>query len=189
MKTKINHNIRPRRSRKGLCLIEVLMSLAIMAILLTATAVAFDAALENYTVNHDLAAVSVAARNALYQMNYIIRTAWNDPATDVITVNTPGTTCSLVDAYGRNVVYSYDSNAHQLKVSVDGGTTYYVMVENVYPVTVGEQIFRATTDPPQGSSFPPDTVFRVEIRFMVSQQGVTRTFSQAAVPRNVLYGL
>jgi prepilin-type N-terminal cleavage/methylation domain-containing protein len=188
MKTKIYRNIPLRRSRKGLCLVEVLMSLAIMAILLTATAVAFDAALENYTVNHNLAAVSVAARNALYQMSYIIRTAWNDPATDVITVNTAGTTCSLVDTYGRNVVYTYDAGAHQLKVSVDGGTTHHVMVDNVYPVTVGEKIFRAS-DPPTGTTFTSGTVGRVEIRFMISQEGVTRTFSQAAVPRNVLYGL
>jgi type II secretory pathway pseudopilin PulG len=177
--------VKRRPAGKGLCLIEVLLSLAIMAILLTATAVAFDAALQNYTVNHDLASVSVSARNALYQMNTVIRSAWNDPDTDVITVSGGGTNCSLVDAWGRHVEYLYDDSTHELRVSVDNGTTWHVMVENVYPVTVGEVIFRAD----QQNGFPAGTIGRVEIRFMISQRGVSRTFSQAAVPRNVLYGL
>jgi len=176
-----------RRLRSGLCLIEVLLSLAIMALLLGATAVAFDAALKSYKVNHDLASVSVSARNAIHQMTTTLRSAWNDPSSDTIDVTDEGTQCMMVDAWGRNVGYRYSKLDFQLQATIDGGSHWYAMVENVHPVSVGEPIFTATD--PQDGDFQTGTVGRVEIRFMVSQDGLSRTFSAAAVPRNVLYGM
>jgi len=176
-----------RHTRSGLCLIEVLLALAIMALLLGATAVAFDAALRSYKVNHDLASISVSARNAIYQMTTTIRSAWNDPDGDMIEVTDGGTQCSMVDAWGRSVGYRYNKIDCELQATIDGGTHWYVMVENVHPISVGEPIFIATD--PEGGDFQVGTVGRVEIRFMVSQDGVSRTFSASAVPRNVLYGM
>ena len=77
------HKKRMHQRTAGLSLVEVLISLAIVAMLLTATGIAFDAALKNYKINHDMASVSVSARNALYQMTSTLRSAWNlDPGTD-----------------------------------------------------------------------------------------------------------
>ena len=169
----------------GLSLTEVLISLAIVALLLTATGIAFDAALDNYKINHDMASVSVAARNALYQMTSTIRSAWNlDPATDPgyeIDVPVDGLSCALRDSSDRAIIYRYDEDSRELQVNVEGAAEWYVMVENVFPVTVGESIFTATYT-------PDDLVGRVELRFQVSQEGVSRTISAAAVPRNILYG-
>jgi prepilin-type N-terminal cleavage/methylation domain-containing protein len=178
---------RTRRRARGLSLVEVLISLAIMALLLTATAVAFDAAIGNYRTNHDLATVSVSARNALYQMCSTIRSAWNDPnsADTTMTVNTAGTQCTMKDSADRDIIYRYDSNSKQLQVNVNGSGNWYTLVENVYPVTVGDRIF--TESEPETGKFPAGTVGRIEIRFMVSQAGVCRTISASAVPRNVLY--
>ena len=168
----------------GLSLTEVLISLAIVAMLLTATGIAFDAALNNYKINHDMASVSVAARNALYQMTSTIRSAWNlDPVTDPgyeIDVAVDGLSCTLRDSSDRVVIYRYDEDADELQVNIDGAADWYVMVENVFPVTVGENIFTA--------SYNDDgLVSRVEMRFQVSQVDVSRTISAAAVPRNILY--
>lgn len=173
----------------GLSLIEVLLSITIMALLLTATAVAFDAAFKSYKVNHDLATVSVSARNALYQMSATIRSAWNDPAVDTIDISADGTECSLVDAAGRAIIYRYVEADKQLKINLNSGTDWFVLVDNVYPVTVGEQIFTATSE--QGDilsgAVTAQKLSQVEIRFMVTQEGLSRTISAAAVPRNMIY--
>jgi len=182
----LNRNARKRRSA-GLSLVEVLISLAIVAILLTATGAAFDAALRSYKVNHDIATVSVAARNALYQITTNIRSAWNlDPAffpNDAIYVN--ATSCSFRDASDRVITYTYDAVDTRLLVTIDTGGIIrgpYTMVDDVFPVSVGQPIFTVTLN-------GDGRVARVEIRFMVAIEGVSRTVSAAAVPRNILYSL
>jgi len=178
-----------RRRNRGLSLAEVLIALAIMALLMTATAMAFDAALHSYKTNHDLASVSIAARNALHRMCNTIRSAWKDPSdpTTVMEVNAAGTECAFTDADGQDIIYRYDENSHELQMNIDGGAQWYTLVENVHPVVVGDRIFTATD--PTEPGFDPGTVGRMEIRFMVSQEGISRTISAAAVPRNVLYAL
>lgn len=184
-------NRRRARRAAGLSLVEVLISLAIVAMLLTATGIAFDAALKNYKINHDMASVSVSARNALYQMTTTIRSAWNlDPDTDpldAIYVAPNGKSCSMRNANGDRVYYRYDESGKQLQVRIDyddptlTDTPFYVLVDNVEPVTVGEKVFTAT--------YIDNLVSCVEIRFMVSQAGLSRTVSASAVPRNILYGM
>jgi prepilin-type N-terminal cleavage/methylation domain-containing protein len=178
--------------RAGLSLIEVLLSITIMAMLLTATAVAFDAAFKSYKVNHDLATVSVSARNALFQMNATIRSAYNDPDWDTIDISADGTECSLVDQYGNTITYRYYTDNKQLKVEkIDEyghSSGWCVMVDNVYPVTVGDWIFSGTRV--NGNYFGNITnekLYQVEIRFMVVQEGLSRTISSATVPANILY--
>ena len=166
-------------------LVEILVALAITALLLAATAAAFDAALSSYRINHDLSMVSMSTRNCLYQMTGTIRSAWNDPAVDTIEVNTDGTECSLVDAAGRDIIYRYDAGAGQLQVNVDGGADWYVFLDNVQPVVAGEPIF--STAAPQGGDFPAGTVGKVEIKFKTERGSARWTVSAAAVPRNVVY--
>ena len=184
----LKRNARKRRSA-GLSLIEVLISLAIVAMLLTATGAAFDAALRSYKVNHDIATVSVAARNALYQMTTNIRSAWNlDPVNfpdDAIYVD--ATSCSFRDAGDRVITYTYDATDSRLLVTIvnSGSTTTrgpYTMVDDVFPVSLGQPIFTVTLT-------GDGRVGRVEIRFMVAIDGVSRTVSASAVPRNILYSL
>jgi prepilin-type N-terminal cleavage/methylation domain-containing protein len=178
--------IRSRRER-GLSLVEVLISLSIVALLLVATGTAFNAAFTSYKENHDMATVSVSARNALHQMTSTIRSAWNtDPTVDPDdAIYVTDTTCELRNASGDIINYRYNAGEEKLEVSNDGEANWYTMVENVYPVS---------TDPNDQAIFVETpgldgNVGRVEIRFMVSQDGLSRTVSAAAVPRNVLFGL
>jgi len=128
---------------------------------------------------------SMAARNSLYQMCATIRSAWNDPAADTIDIATDGSTCSLVDASGRDVAYWYDDATHTLKISPDLGANWFVMLDNVSPIQTGQPVFTAS-DPLSGE-FAPGTVGCVDIQFQVQQGQSTRPVSASIVPRNVLY--
>jgi len=175
-----------RRRCAGLSLVEILIALSIAAMLLGATAVAFDAALTTYKANHDMAMASMGMRNCLYQMTSSIRSAWNDPDYDIIDVSTDGKEITFVDASGRHVTYQYDETNRQLKVNIaEIGAQWYVLLDNVFPVSVGDLIFTATE--PDFGSFPAGTVGCVEIRFKRIEGDVTRGVSTAVVPRNIVY--
>jgi len=178
----------PRHCRPGLSMVEILIALTIAAMLLTATAAAFDAALTSYRSNYDMTVVGVSSRNAMYQMCSTIRSAWNDPDYDTIDVTTDGTQCSLVDANGWDVEYRYDASADQMQVRMDSGSgwsNWFVMVSNVVPVATGEKIF--TDIDPEDTTLPAGTVGKVIIRFRVQQEGINQSVTAAAVPRNIVY--
>ncbi len=174
-----------RRRCRGLSLVEILISLAITALLLIATATAFDAALKSYKANHDLAMVSVSARNSLHQMCSLMRSAWNDPDVATIDVSTDGTECSFTDASDRDIIYRYDADQQRMEVNLDGSADWYVLMENVVPIEEGEHIFASS--PPLVEGFAPGTVGRLEVRFKVNQCNASRPVSMAVVPRNVVY--
>ncbi|MBN1764953.1 MAG: prepilin-type N-terminal cleavage/methylation domain-containing protein [Sedimentisphaerales bacterium] len=174
-----------RRRKKGLSIVEILIALAIAALLLTATAVAFEAAFKSYSANHDMAVVSVSTRNALYQMSATIRSAWNDPDIETINVNLDGTECALVDASGRDVIYRYDAGSSEIQVNINGDTNWYALVEDVSPLSAGEDIF--TIVDPADPDFPVGTVGKVIIKFKVEREGVTHPVITSAVPRNIVY--
>ncbi|MCK5271419.1 MAG: prepilin-type N-terminal cleavage/methylation domain-containing protein [Sedimentisphaerales bacterium] len=178
----------PRHCRPGLSMVEILIALTIAAMLLTATAAAFDAALTSYRSNYDMSVVGVSSRNAMYQMCSTIRSAWNDPDYDTIDVTTDGTQCSLVDANGWDVEYRYNASTNEMQVRVDRGSgwsDWFIMVDNVVPVATGEKIF--TDFDPEDTDFPAGTIGKVIIRFRVQQEGINQSVTASAVPRNVVY--
>lgn len=74
---------RPRRRRLGLGLFELLISLAISAALLTATAVALDASFRAYRVNQELGDVTQRARLTMHRLLTETRPAtFHEPAAD-----------------------------------------------------------------------------------------------------------
>jgi prepilin-type N-terminal cleavage/methylation domain-containing protein len=184
------------RRRAGLSLVEILIALAIAALLLLATAMAFDGAFKSYKANHDMAMSSMTARNSLYQICSTLRSAWNDPLFDIgggatedrgIYVNDDGTECSLIDSSGREVIYKYDTANQQLQVNLDNGAKWYVFINNVQPVTADMPIFAATELNLEG--FNPGTISRVDINFRVLEDKTSRAVSAAVVPRNVVYAV
>lgn len=173
------------RRRTGLSIVELLLALSITAILLTATAAAFNAAFSNYKVNNELTTASMSSRNAVYQMCSTIRSAYNDPDDPnaaVIEVSSDGTECSMVNADGRDTAYRYSNTVRKLQISIDG-SQWYTMVENVDPVDNATPIFAAFDDP----QFSPGTVGKIEICFKVTINGLANPISASAVPRNVIY--
>lgn len=186
-------SILKNRRCRGLSLVEILVALAITALLLTATAMAFEAAMNSYTTNHDLSMVSISTRNVLHQMCAYIRMSENNPEDgEPTTVTLDGTECTFFvwyrpdDIETTEITYAYNAAQHSLEVNINNGADWFTLVDNVYPVTAGDHIF-TLTDPEDFENFPAGTAGRVEIRFKVVQNDVSRTVSSAAVPCNVLY--
>lgn len=186
-KKTTNKYIRNRRRYgcKAIALFELLISLAIGSLLLTATAVAFEAAFTSYKVNNELAAVSISSRNALHQMCGTIRSAWNDPEVDTIDVNADGTECSLVDANGRSLIYRYSAVDRELQVNLNGSAQWHLMVDNVDPIAANEPIFIAFD--PVTPGFPEGTVGLVEIQFKITGKNISQPVIGSAVPRNIVF--
>ena len=178
-------SIQPRRH--GLCLVEILVSLAIVALLLTATSIAFDAALCNYKENNSMNEASVGARNALGQICANLRASLNVPDKP-IEISGDGNICTMIkkidEVTEQMISYKYDPQAHTLLVNIDNGADWPVMLENVYPITNADQIFTEVT--PLSSKC---SVGRVEIRFRVDNGNSSRPVSVAVVPGNVIYSI
>jgi len=172
------------RRNAGLSLVEILIALAITALLITATAVAFDAAFRSYETNHDLAMAGMSARNSLYQMTALIRSAWNDPDIAAIDVNADGSELSFTDANGRNLIYRYNPTAHALELNIDGAATWYSLVENVAPLAADQPVFNIAL---AGPDYPAGTVGTVYVQCKTTSGSVTKPICSAVVPRNILY--
>ncbi|MCF7958769.1 MAG: hypothetical protein K9M57_10010, partial [Phycisphaerae bacterium] len=153
--------------------------------LLTATAVAFNAAFISYTVNTNMADMNMAARNSLHQMCATIRMAANDPATTTITVSADGKQCTMVNQEGQTVIYKYDSTQRNLQVNINGSNDWYVMVDSVSPHSRIQPIFTAYA--PLNSELPTGTIGKVDIRFRVTSPDFSKNFIASAIPRNVIY--
>ncbi|MBN1436623.1 MAG: prepilin-type N-terminal cleavage/methylation domain-containing protein [Sedimentisphaerales bacterium] len=171
-----------RRRRSAFTLVELLMALAITAMLIAATSVAFDAALRSYEANQEQGLASLAARNVLQQLCREVRSAHNDPDTPII-VSTDGTECSFVDVADETIVYSYDADLRQLLVNINGGDNWYVFLDGVDPIAPGEPIF--ATFPPTAEGFELGIVGRIAIRFTIEREQARYPVYASVVPRNV----
>jgi prepilin-type N-terminal cleavage/methylation domain-containing protein len=141
---------------------EMLIALAIMAVLLTAIATAFNASAMNYRENAGIAEAMNSARNALARMTTLIRTGQPNPANEAVG------TCSLD---GGNIVFSYNSAEKKLYY-VAGGVSS-VLCDNVTSLTFTKSLAG------------PD-VKSVVIAMTIQIGDVTETFTSAAVVRKNL---
>lgn len=86
--------------KPGFTIVEVLMSLAILAMLMAAVAVAFDASIVNFQANESISKNMNTARAALLRMTTQIRKAGYDDGTGYrsvgVGVSGDNTQCSLV---------------------------------------------------------------------------------------------
>ena len=153
----------------GFTLVEVLISLAILAMLLTAAAIAFDASVMSHTENESLFKASNYARQALLRITTELRTA------SAVAVTEPAGQCSLVTANGSNITYRYDSDDSTLYLVTNDNLTDddYILCENVTAMT-----FTKATDP-----LDPGVVKNVQITITVSYRNASQTVSTAAVVR------
>lgn len=157
----------------GFTLAEILIALAITAILLTAVAVAFNASVINYSENEDIYRAVNGARQAVFRITSQLRTATAaDP-------NAPLNECTLITADGENLTYRYDSAAKILYLItnddlMDGD---YVLCEGVESMTFTKTVI------------VEDDVTKVryvQIAMTVASDGIQREVSAAAVIRRNL---
>ena len=104
------HKNKLPRARQGLSLAEVMISLAISAMLLTAVAAAFTASSEAIEQNDEFFRASQAARVSMNQILTEIRRA------NAVQVPTNNKSLSMLTHDNKDRTYSYDSAASKLKL-------------------------------------------------------------------------
>lgn len=165
-KYEIRNTIRP-----AFTLVELLISLAITAMLLAAVAVAFNASVINYRENEEIYKAINGARQALFRITSQLRTA-----TYVVPNATATNECTLITADGEDLTYRYDSTAKTLYLVTNGVPTDpdYKLCENVKTMTFTKDIV------------VEGEVRSVQIAMTVAAGGTEDKLSAAAVIRKNL---
>ncbi len=111
--------------KQGFTLVEVLVSLAISALLLCALAVAFDASAMNYQENRDFYDAVNRARQALARMTTQLRTGYSvDP-------DASSNQCNFWTASGQDLTYEFRSGSNTLYLITNSNDKEYVLCEDV----------------------------------------------------------
>jgi prepilin-type N-terminal cleavage/methylation domain-containing protein len=156
--------------KSGFTLAELLVALAISAILLVAVAVAFHASAINYQRNEEIFKVINNARQALFRMTSQLRTA------TTVDHSAPSNECTLITAAGDDITYRYNSSDNKLYLITNDDSTDsdYVLCDNVTAMNCTK------------TWFVDDTVIKVknvQISITVASNDLEKTISAAAVIR------
>jgi len=159
--------------KSGFTLAELLVALAIAAILLVAVAVAFNASAINYQENEDIFKAINSARQALLRITAQLRTA------DAVDPNAPSNECTLITAAGENITYRYDSTDNKLYLITNDDLSDgdYVLCDNVTAMSCTK-----TTEVVDSLTI----VKNVQISITVASDDIEKTISAAAVIRRNL---
>ncbi len=157
----------------GFTVVELLLSLAIAAILLAGVATAINASFTNYRENEDMFKAINNARQALLRITNDLRTA------DAADPNSPSNECSLITANGDDITYRYNNGDNKLYLITNYDLTDpdYVLCENVSAMTFTRQTF---IDDSQTK------VKSVQVSITVSSGNAEQKISGAAVIRRNL---
>jgi prepilin-type N-terminal cleavage/methylation domain-containing protein len=96
------------KSDRAFTIVEMLLALAITALLLAAVTTAFNASLTNYQQNEDIFKTINKARQALFRITTQLRTA------SAVEPNAPANECSLITADSNDITYRYDGADNKL---------------------------------------------------------------------------
>ena len=154
------------KDKRAFTIVELLISLAITAMLLAAVAVAFNASVKNYQENEGMFKAMNSARQALLRMTTQLRTA------NVVNIDSLTTECTLTIATGQ-ITYRYNSGDKKLYLITPGGN--YVLCDNVTAISFTKAL---TTDGTKVKS--------VQISMTVGIGNNSQTVSSAAVIRKNL---
>lgn len=167
---RLRGDLSPRSRRRGLGLVELLVSLSIVASLLTATAVAVNAAFKAHEVNQEQAVLLSKARVALAFITSQIRgTKLHAP--DDSDLRADFATGQTITDTGM-VMYDTDDNllrfyyvAAEKKLKVDTATGTHVMARDVESFSVTMEPMRSATSIRTGGGW--DLLKRATIQITV----------------------
>ena len=161
-------------NRSAFTIAEMLIALAITAMLLAAVAVAFNASVVSYRVNEDTFKAINSARQALSRITTQLRTA------TAVDPNDPNNKCSMITAEGDDITYQYNSTDNRLYLVTNDDLTDsdYVLCDNVTAMTFTK------------NTAIRDTVVyvkSVQMSITVQSGGLQKTLVAAAVIRRNLW--
>lgn len=155
------------RYKTGFTLVELLLALAISAMLLAAVGAAFNASAMNYRENEETFKTINNARQALFRMTSQLRTA------DAVDPADPNNECSFITSAAEDVTYRFNSADNKLYLDTNGNS--YVLCDNVTAMS----FTRILTDDGLDCK-------SVQISMTVACGDMTRTLAAAAVVRRNL---
>ncbi|HEV8605963.1 MAG TPA: prepilin-type N-terminal cleavage/methylation domain-containing protein [Tepidisphaeraceae bacterium] len=165
--------------RRGVGLVELLLALAISALLLTATAVAVDASFKAYSNNQEESSLLQQGRMALNRMVTSIRTSDSHAPTDTKLLSdfknglkTTGSAIAMFQEDGTNIIYRLDAPKQRLIAEVNGKP--YILARGVQAFQVTMEPMRSEDALRTGSSY--DLLRRANILITI------RTTDQTAQP-------
>jgi prepilin-type N-terminal cleavage/methylation domain-containing protein len=166
----LNYKNKIINTRAGFSIVELLIALAISALLLTAIAVAFNGSVKNYQENEDLYRAINNARQALFRITTQLRTG------NLINPDDPDNRCSFFTADNKDITYEYRTADKKLYLvtNYDTSDSDYVLCDNVTAMS-----FIKT---PTGTG----DCKSVQISMTVQINGVPKTLSAATVIRKNL---
>jgi len=164
---------RSDKSAAGFTIAELLLALAITAMLLAAVAVAFNASVINYRENENIFKTINNARQALSRITSQLRTA------NAVDPGSPNNECTLITADGNDITYRFNNTDNKLYLITndDSSDSDYVLCDNVTAMT-----FTKDTATKESVIY----VKSVEISITVTSGDIQRTVSAAAVIRKNL---
>jgi len=153
--------------------VELLVAMAITAVLFAAVALAFNASIINYNQNEKIFRAVNGARVALSQITTQVRTA------QIVVPAAPANECTLTTAAGQDITYRYNSAGNMLYLITNDNLSDsdYVVCENVTAMTFSRQTFVEDTQ---------TKVKSVQISMTVASGNVQQTLAAAAVVRKNL---
>ncbi|UCF16741.1 MAG: prepilin-type N-terminal cleavage/methylation domain-containing protein [Phycisphaerales bacterium] len=159
--------------KTGFTIAELLIAIAIAAMLLVAVAVAFNASSVNYRQNEDIFRTINTARQALMRITSQLRTA------TAVDPNAPANECTLITANGDDITYRYDGaqSALYLITNDDLSDSDYLLCDNITALTCTKNLVVEDSQ---------IKVKNVQISITVASGNARRTVSAAAVIRRNL---
>ncbi|MHC4116888.1 MAG: PulJ/GspJ family protein [Planctomycetota bacterium] len=127
--------MRNSRTKRGFTVVELMLALAIGAMLLAAVATAFNASAKNYHENEEIFKTINNARQALLRMTNQLRTA------EGVDPNSPVNECSFLTSALEDITYQYRSTDKKLYLITKSDGKEYVLCDNVVAMT-----FNKTTE-------------------------------------------
>ncbi len=185
------------RGRRGLGMVELMVSLAITSALLTATAVAVNASFKAYEINEEQSSLIQRSRIAMNHVLSVIRTcqAHSPDTTALATQFSSGlvVTDTGIDMYNASnslIIFRYDSPNQRLLAITNGSV--YTMAEGVTAFQVKMEPMRSLQSVKTGG--PWDLLMRASVQITVKTNSKTSlsgettgkqvvTLSGATMPR------
>jgi len=168
--------------RRGLGLVELLVSLAISAALLTAVAAATDAAFKSYQVNQEQATLTQRARLSLYRLLTQLRTTKaHQPYTSALVTNfskgqiVTDTGVSMFDDSGTQTTYLFDVPSQELR-QIRGGVSH-VLLSGVKNFQIKMEPMKSANSVKTGSQ-TYDLLMRATVQVTVATNSKTSKSSE-----------
>jgi prepilin-type N-terminal cleavage/methylation domain-containing protein len=180
-----------RQNKSGFTIIEVMMSLVILAILMTAVAFAFDASVTNYQANRGIYETVNRARQALLRITNDLRIVENV----ALSTDEPNTQISFAvdrnddgDCLDNNedVTYRFDSSDGTLYCDDNNAGASYVLCKNVTAATFNRtehEIERDTNNDGAVETITAVRDVRIVLTLTDDAGDVTQTLAAATLVR------